>query len=103
MEGGCQSGKLRYDDLVPGDGTSMYQCDVSVKGRILKNSSNDSTKYNGGSIYVDHSSQRIFNHNQISLRSGETLIGQRIIERETAASGFKLTKFEFRAELILKN
>ena len=90
---GCQSGKLRRDDLLPDDGTPMYQFIVSVKGRILKNNSNDSTKYNDGIVYVDHSSQRIFNRNQIALRCGETLIGKHILEREAAASGFKLTFF----------
>ena len=40
----CQSVKLRHDDLLLDNGTPMNQLVVSVKGRTLKNSSNDSTK-----------------------------------------------------------
>ena len=86
----CQSGKLRRDDILLGNGAAMDQFVVYVKGRTWKNISNDSAKYNGGLIYVNHSSQCIFNHNQVSLHSRETLIGKRILEHGADASGFKL-------------
>ena len=82
----CKSGKLCRDGLLPGNVTSMDQFVVSIKGRTLKSSINGSIKYNGGSIYVNHSSQHIFTHNQISLRSGDTLIVKYILEREGRTS-----------------
>ncbi len=90
----------------------MDQYVVPVKGRTLTNSSRPNEKYSGGTIFVDHASGRIFLHNQISLRSGETLIGKRLVEREAHLSGRRLTSFhadngvftsqEFREDLARK-
>jgi hypothetical protein len=84
---------LKGDDLAPGDCISMDQYVVTQKGRSLTKSSNDHEKYNGGTIYVDHSSGFLYNHNQISLRSGETLVGKRLLERNAAENGHVLRHF----------
>jgi hypothetical protein len=70
---------LKGNDLLPGARVSLDQYVLSIKGRSLRNSSINSQKYNGGTIFVDHASGRIFNHHQVSLRAGETLVGKRIL------------------------
>jgi hypothetical protein len=84
---------LKGNDLLPGARISLDQYVLTVKGRSIRNSSINSQKYNGGTIFVDHASGRIFNHHQVSLRAGETLIGKRMLEREARDLGFKLQGF----------
>jgi hypothetical protein len=84
---------LKGNDLVPGAKISLDQYVLTVKGRSITNSSKDSLKYNGGTIFVDHASGKIFNHHQISLRTGETLIGKRILERDAQDLGFSIKGF----------
>ena len=90
---GQSIGKLRRDDMEPGQKVSMDQYVVTQKGRTLVSTAKDNLKYNGGTIFVDHASGRIFNYNQISLRTGETLIGKRILEREADNIGFRVKGF----------
>ena len=85
---------LRANDLNPGDRVSMDQYVVSHKGRTLTNSSRDNEKYNGGTLFVDHASGYLFNHLQISLRSGETLVGKRLLEREATEHGTVIRSFQ---------
>ena len=87
---GSPGGILKRDDLEPGDRMSLDQYVLKVKGRPLESACNEDLKYNGGTIFVDHASSRIFLHHQISLRAGETLIGKRLVEREAAAIGRKI-------------
>jgi hypothetical protein len=84
---------LKGDDLNPGDTVSLDQYVVSVKGRTITNSSKNHEKVNGGTIFVDHASGKIFNYHQISLRTGETLIGKRMVERDAATFGLSLKSF----------
>ena len=85
--------KLMQGDLDRGSTISSDQYVVTVKCRTLTNSSIESLKYNGGIIFSDHSSGRLFNHHQVSLRCGETLVGKRLLERETHTLGFKIKSF----------
>jgi hypothetical protein len=104
---------LKQGDLDRGSTISSDQYVVTVKGRTLTNSSNASLKYNGGTIFSDHSSGRLFNHHQVSLRCGKTLLGKRLLEREAHTLGFKIKSFvsdngiykskEFRDDLQRKN
>jgi hypothetical protein len=43
---------------------------------------------------VDHASGKVFNHHQVSLRTGETLVGKRIVEKEAADFGFRVKSFQ---------
>ena len=43
---------------------------------------------------MDHASGFLFNHLQISLRSGETLVGKRLLEREAAENGTVIRAFQ---------
>jgi len=106
-------GELKVNDLSPGDTVSLDQYVVSTKGRTLTHFSDQTKMYNGGTIFVDHASNYMFNYNQISLRTGETLVGKRIFEREANDLGFKIKHFradngvftseEFKKDLTLKN
>ena len=104
------TGKLCRDDLLPGDCISMDQYVVKVPGRSLNNSSNTTLKFNGGTIFIDHASNMIFLHNQISLHTSETLIGKRLLERSAHNIGHSVKHFhanngvfasqEFRVEKV---
>ena len=84
------NGRLFDGTLSPGQCISMDQYVVSQKGRTLTNSSRDHLKYNGGTLFIDHASSKIFNHLQISLRSGETLVGKRVLEHAASDLGIAI-------------
>lgn len=90
---GLTRGKFRRDDMEPGKTVSMDQYIVTIKGRTLRTAAKENMKFNGGTIFVDHASGKIFNYNQISLRTGETLVGKRILEQEADKIGFKVKGF----------
>ena len=76
----------------PGDCVSVDQFVVAHKGRRLnsRGRERDADKYSGGTIFVDHSSGFIYIHNQINLKSGETLVGKHLFENMAAANGIRL-------------
>ena len=84
---------LKGNNLQPGDRVSMDQYVVAKKGRTLTNTSVESQKYNGGTIFTDHASNKIFNYHQVSLPTGETLIGKRILERDAHNNGISIKGF----------
>ena len=84
---------LKKNELQPGTKLSMDQYVVSTKGRTISNSSNDRNKYNGGTIFVDHASGKIFNYHQISLRAGETIQSKRQLELCARRHGITIKKF----------
>ena len=84
---------LKGNDLQPGQCVSMDQYVVTTKGRTLSTARDDTKKYNGGTVFTDHSSGKIFSHHQISLRTGETLIGKRMLECNADQHRFKINGF----------
>jgi hypothetical protein len=91
---GSTNGGLSDGALYPGDRISTDQYIVTQKGRTISNSSKDNLKINGGTIFVDHASGRIFAHHQISLRAGETIIGKRLLERDAKSNGITIKSFQ---------
>ena len=68
----------------------------------------------GGTIYVDHATDRVFIFHQVSLRAGETLTaGKRAFERMLHESGHRVKKYHgdnrifasaaFRQDCLLKD
>ena len=69
-----------------------------TKGKESKNK-----KYTGGTLFVDHATQLISHHHQISLRVGETLKAKHKFERFAHECGVNIRKYHadnapFRAE-----
>jgi GAG-pre-integrase domain len=81
----------KRDHLLPGQMVSLDQYMGSTPGRLphTKGKEDKKDKYNGGTIFVDHASGFIFVRNQVSLRSGETIISKKCFE--TLASSFGVT------------
>jgi hypothetical protein len=90
----CQLAKMRRTNRGqttqnPGDCISMDQFVCAQPGRLPHTKGKEKTedKFHGGTIFVDHSSGFIFVHNQVSLRSGETLVGKQLFETLAHDSG----------------
>jgi hypothetical protein len=85
---------LKRDHLRPGDCISMDQFVCAQPGRLPHTKGKEKTedKFHGGTIFVDHSSGFIFVHNQVSLRSGETLVGKQLFKTLAHDSGITLKK-----------
>eukprot|EP00957_Ditylum_brightwellii_P170989 13016514-Ditylum_brightwellii.AAC.1 len=110
---GVPLGKITQNDMPPGQYVSMDQYIFKEKGQPLHTASNTNEMFNGGTIFVNHASRCFFNNNQISLRSGETLQGKRLLQRAAtdidhhvqhlhADNGVFASK-DFRADITRKN
>ena len=106
--------EIKDGDLKPGDRVSVDQFHCAVPGRRHDTFGKESSRqqYNGGTIFVDHASGFIFLHTQISLRTGETLVGKQLFEQFSQSVGVIIKKFradnhpfgsaEFREDCKLK-
>ena len=76
-------------DLQPGDCVSIDQYKLSIPGRLpnTKGKETKKSKFNGGTIFVDHASSLIFVYNQVSLNVGETLAGKQAFEQFAISCG----------------
>jgi len=83
---------IRKNDLNPGDCVSIdqYICKVPGRPRYGYGKGKAETKYNGGTIFVDHASGYVAVHHQISLGTGETLQKKHLFERHAEANGAKV-------------
>eukprot|EP00957_Ditylum_brightwellii_P125134 9539161-Ditylum_brightwellii.AAC.1 len=90
---GAELGKLTKEDLHPGYWMSLDQYVVKHKGCTHSTASDTSTMYNGSTMFKDHASKMIFAFNQISLRSGETLQGKCVVDKEACAIGYPVRSF----------
>ena len=86
---------IRKENLNPGDCISIDQYVCKVPGRVVKTYGREhtSTKYNGGTVYIDHSSAYVYLKNQVSLRVGETLQGKHEFENLAAEHGIRFKSF----------
>lgn len=86
---------IRRNNLNPGDCVSLDQYTCKTPGRLATTygKEKEDLQYNGGTIYVDHASSFVFIHNQISLRSGETIQGKHKLERFMDSLGIKVTSY----------
>ena len=71
----------------------QYICKIPGRLAHTKGKEPISTRYNGGTIFSDHSSQFVFLHNQVSLRVGETLQGKHDFESLGGEYGIKFKSF----------
>ena len=82
----------RDEHLRPGSCISMDQYVCKTPGRLATSygKEDQSKKYTGGTIFVDHASGFIFIKNQVSLRVGETLVGKHELESFCHDYGIKV-------------
>ena len=105
---------IRRERLTPGDKVSMDQCVCKQQGRLehTYGKEDESIKYNGGTIFVDHASQFVWIQHQVSLRVGETLTGKHAFEKFANEYGVTIKNYrsdnhpfgaeEFRHDLHLQ-
>eukprot|EP00957_Ditylum_brightwellii_P012641 955553-Ditylum_brightwellii.AAC.1 len=72
---------------------SLDQYVVKHKGHTLCTASDISAMYNSSTMFTDHMSKMIFAFNKISLRSGETLQGKCVVDKEACAIGHPVKSF----------
>ena len=74
---------LKRNHLRSGDCISMDQFICEQPGSLphIKGKEKTEDNFHGGTIFIDHSSGFIFVHNQVSLRSRETLVGKQLFLR----------------------
>jgi hypothetical protein len=86
---------IRRDAACPGDQVSIDQCVSNTPGRLPNTygKEKETDRYHGGTIYVDHYSGYIHLVNQISLRTGETLLGKHDFERFAAVHGISVKSY----------
>ena len=86
---------IKREHLHPGDCISMDQYVCRQQGRLATSygKENTSKKYNGGTIFVDHATGYIYVHNQVSLRTGETLQGKHELEQFAAQHGVRIKTY----------
>lgn len=87
--------KIRQGDLNPGDCVSLDQYISALPGRLphTKGKEPKSERYNGGTIFVDHSSSLMFLQHQVSLTAGETLRAKKKFEQQAAQFGVSIKNY----------
>ena len=85
---------LKQDNLRPGDCISCDHYNSPIAGRLWTSYGKEKQGFNGGTLYVDHASGKIFNKCQISLRAGETIRGKMALEALARDSGHSIKAFQ---------
>ena len=88
-------GVLRSNHLQPGDKVSVDQYISALPGRLRGTYGKESPKqqFHGGTIFVDHATQYVSIHNQVSLKVGETLRSKHAFERTLKAFGHTVQSY----------
>ena len=86
---------IRRDDLLPGDCASGDHYMSATPGRLPNTygKEQESMKYNGGTIWVDHASTLMFNRHQVALTAGETLRSKHEFERFAKLHGVTIKRY----------
>ena len=85
---------LKRNDLQPGDCISCDHYNSPIAGRLWTSYGREKQGFNGGTLYVDHASGKIFNKCQISLRAGETIRGKMALEALARDCGNVIKSFQ---------
>jgi hypothetical protein len=86
---------IRRNDLEPGECVSIDQYKCTTPGRLPTSygKEQDSRRYTGGTIFVDHATSFVFINNQISAAAGETIQGKHKFEKFLDSFGVKVKSF----------
>ena len=90
-----RNNNLKKEALDPGAAVSVDQYQTKTPGRLplTYGKEKEKDRFNGGTIYVDHSTKLIKTYNQVSLRAGETLVGKDLFERFARENGIKVRHY----------
>ena len=106
---------IRRDHLNPGDCVSIDQYICSTRGRLAHTKGREpiTSRYRGGTIFVDHASSYIFINHQVSLDVTQTLQGKHKFEKDADLYGIKIKAYrgdnhpfaaaEFQADIQLED
>lgn len=101
---------IRQGDLRPGDCISIDQYISALPGRFphTKGKESKAERYNGGTLFVDHSSGLVFLRNQVSLTTGSTLRSKKQFEAYASQFGIKVKRYRadnvpFSSQSFLQN
>ena len=88
-------GAIRRWATAPGELICCDQYVCGLPGRLphTRGRESQAERYHGGTIFVDAYSSKIFIRNQVSLRTGETLLGKAEFEAYAAQFNVKLKSF----------
>ena len=83
------------NDVFPGSRISVNQYQSAFPGRLPDTAGRErfSSKFYGGTIFVDHGSGYIDMQNQVSLNAGETIMAKRKFECIAALNGVSLKSY----------
>ena len=86
---------IRRNNLQPGECVSIDQYVCRTPGRLAHTfgKEDESTRYTGGTIFVDHATGFTFTRHQISLRIGETLQAKHEFEAFMGQFGIKVQAY----------
>ena len=81
--------ELKKDDLIPGQRISVDHYQSATPGRLYtsRGSTQNSNKFHGGAIFVDHASGKVSVRHQISLSSSDTIKAKLHFERDAYEDG----------------
>ena len=75
--------EIKKGDLFPGDKVSVDHYQSAGRDYKSRGSPPPQEMFNGGAIFVDHASGRIFVHHQVSLTAVESIKAKLALDRET--------------------
>ncbi|CAJ1930221.1 unnamed protein product [Cylindrotheca closterium] len=91
-----REGALKKDNLFPGQKVSVDHFVCSTKGRLLHTfgKEDDSLRFSGGCIFVDHASGFVHVHHQVHLNTHETLQGKEAFENKCREFGVIVSEYQ---------
>jgi hypothetical protein len=110
-----KSGHDLTPQRLPGECVSIDQYFSALPGRLrhTKGKEKNATRYNGGTLFVDHATIYIHHRHQVSLHVGETLNTKHNFEKFAIDNGVRIKRYhddnapfgacKFRADLELQN
>lgn len=72
---------LKRDHIAPGDCISTDHYLSPINGRLYTSFGREQRGYSCGTIFVDHSSGKVFNYPQLSTTAADTICSKHILER----------------------
>ncbi len=84
---------MKRDHIAPGDCISTDHYLSPINGRLYTSFGREQRGYSCGTIFVDHSSGKVFNYPQLSTTAADTIRSKRILERLAYDEGIKIKSY----------
>jgi hypothetical protein len=88
-------GALTKNDMLPGDAVSCDQYMSPSKGRLIhtKGQESSANQYVGGTIFIDHATNYVFNNHQVNLTAESTVESKHKCESKFDEFGIQIKQF----------